>query len=256
MTLRKALGEAADALRRLFGAPKVRSLAAPVPSAVGHGGALLQAAAKGILEPLVIHPQALPLFTGAAGTTTLDPFSTDLHIEEGWEHWSAEARVHIPSLFPAGGAAGGSVPPLPEGKAQRLAISTVAAPGVRTTPPTVATPRAFRIPIQGFNLDLEKGLGPVMRKPFSFPSQNVQKLPKALWMRYSLALVKATGENVRNLEVLGLWQLPRKGVSGLRPDAEGRLWVQLSPEASGAPCAAFMVARKKDDQSLISAFVE
>jgi hypothetical protein len=256
MAIRKVLGEAADALRRLFGAPVVRSLAAPVPSAIGHGGPLLRADARGQLDPLVIHPESLPLFTGAAGTATLEPFSTELCVEEGWARWSTEARVQIPSLFPPGGAAGGSVPSLPQGRAQRLPVPAVAQPAVRMAPPAVGKPRAFRIPIQGFDLELEKGLGPVMRKPFSFPSQNVLKLPKSLWMRYSLALVKATGENVRNLEVLGLWQLPRKGVSGLRPDAEGRLWVQLSPEASGAPRAAFMVARKKDDQSLISAFVE
>jgi hypothetical protein len=76
-------------------------------------------------------------------------------------------------------------------------------------------------------------------------------------MRYSLQLVRGTGENVRNLEVLGLFRLPRKGVSDLRHDAkQGRILVRLESSAVRAPRAPFILARRKDDGSLLSCFVE
>jgi hypothetical protein len=76
-------------------------------------------------------------------------------------------------------------------------------------------------------------------------------------MRYSLQLVRGTGENVRNLEVLGLYRLPRKGVADLRHDpARGRILVRLEPAAVRAPRAPFILARRKDDGSLLSCFVE
>lgn len=256
MALRKALGEAAEALRRLFGAPKVHRFSAPALVAVGHEERLLEVAGRSALEPISGITESAPLFTGTTATMSLEPFEAALQTEEGWHRWAAEARVQRLPLFPKGSAAGGSVPPLPSGKALPLAIPSCPRPGIRSFATALGSPRAFRIPAQGFSIDVEKRLDPVLRRPFTFYTQDIQKLPKALWMRYSLALVKATGENVRNLEVLGLWQLPKKGVSGLRPDAEGRLIVQLSAEASAATRAAFMVARKKDDQNLVSAFVE
>jgi hypothetical protein len=76
-------------------------------------------------------------------------------------------------------------------------------------------------------------------------------------MRYSLQLVRGTGENVRNLEVLGLFRLPRKGVADLRHDPRlGRLLVRLLPLAVRAERAPFILARRKDDGALVSCFVE
>jgi hypothetical protein len=76
-------------------------------------------------------------------------------------------------------------------------------------------------------------------------------------MRYSLELVRATGENVRNLEVLGLFRLPRKGVTDLRHDPKtASILVRLEPAALKAPRAPFILARRKDDGALVSCFVE
>jgi hypothetical protein len=256
MVLRKALDEAAEALKRLFGTPKVRGLMAPRPGVTGHGAPLLGTASRPALEPLACAPAAAELYTQAAPVERMEPFEAILRMEEGWAQWASEARVTVLGLFRAEGAVRLQVPPLPSPRAARLPMQAPEAPAVRVLAPRATPPRAFRIPAQPFALEVRKRLAPVLRRPFAFDSEDVQKLPKALWMRYSLALVKATGENVRNLEVLGLWRIPRKGMSGLRPEAGGRLWVQLSAEAAGADRAAFMVARKKDDQSLVSAFVE
>ena len=76
-------------------------------------------------------------------------------------------------------------------------------------------------------------------------------------MRYSLQLVRGTGENVRNLEVLGLFQIPSKGVVDLRHDPrQGRLLIQLESSAIKAPRAPFILARRRDDGALVSCFVE
>ena len=76
-------------------------------------------------------------------------------------------------------------------------------------------------------------------------------------MRYSLQLVRGTGENVRNLEVLGLFRIPSKGVADLRHDpGQGRILVRLEASAVRASRAPFILARRKDDGSLVSCYVE
>ena len=88
-------------------------------------------------------------------------------------------------------------------------------------------------------------------------AEDIQHLPKGMWMRYSLQLVRGTGENVRNLEVLGLFRLPRKGVADLRHDpSQSRILVRLESSAIRSPRAPFILARRKDDGSLLSCFVE
>jgi hypothetical protein len=76
-------------------------------------------------------------------------------------------------------------------------------------------------------------------------------------MRYTLKLVRETGENIRNLEVLGLYRIPTRGTRQINHQAAtGRLLVSLGPEAVGAPRAPFILARKKDDDSIVCCFVE
>jgi hypothetical protein len=93
--------------------------------------------------------------------------------------------------------------------------------------------------------------------PVAIQGEDIQRLPKGLWMRYSLQMVRSTGENVRNLEVLGLFSLPRKGVVDLRHDARrGRILVRLESEAVKAPRVPFILARRKDDGALLSCYLE
>ena len=97
----------------------------------------------------------------------------------------------------------------------------------------------------------------VMSLPIAIQGQDVQNIPKVQWMRYSLQLVKATGENIRNLDVLGLYKIPSRGVASMRHDAKtGRLLLELSREAAGASRLPFLLARRKDDRTLVSCFLE
>jgi hypothetical protein len=96
-----------------------------------------------------------------------------------------------------------------------------------------------------------------LRLPIAVEGLDLREAPRALQMRYGMLAVKATGENVRNLELLGRYLVPRKGVRELRHDARtGRLMVLLGPEAIGARKDPLLIARRKDDQSLITTFVE
>jgi hypothetical protein len=97
----------------------------------------------------------------------------------------------------------------------------------------------------------------VLRLPIAIAGADFQKLPRALNMRYGFQLVKASGENIRNLDVLGVFSIPTKGVTSLRHDAQtGRILVNLGAEAIGAPRGRFILARKKDDHGFVSCFVE
>ncbi|HWQ10553.1 MAG TPA: hypothetical protein VN436_15640, partial [Holophaga sp.] len=126
-----------------------------------------------------------------------------------------------------------------------------------------AVPRAFAAPavqrlIQKLPLPRAyRNLEAVLSLPIAIEGENFQKLPRALNMRYTVQLVKATGENIRNLDVLGVFPVPRKGVAALRHDARtGRLLVRLGPEAVGAPVGRFILAQKKSDHGFVSCFVE
>jgi hypothetical protein len=93
--------------------------------------------------------------------------------------------------------------------------------------------------------------------PVAFPRVDVQTLSKALWMRYTLKLVKDTGQNIRNLEVVGLYRIPVKGVRQVNHQAAtGRLLVNLGPEAEGARIAPFILAKRKDDDGMVCCYVE
>ena len=91
----------------------------------------------------------------------------------------------------------------------------------------------------------------------AFLAEDLAKVPRALMMRYSLQMVRTTGENIRNLEMVGLFRIPVKGTRQVHHDrASGRLLVELGPEAAGARRALFALARRKSDASTVCCFVE
>ncbi len=184
-------------------------------------------------------------------------FEAKLCREDAWGAWAAGAKVVAMPVFRAGACSRLTVPPLPRTVpvrsldlppfrvSSRSHREAIAAPAVRSLCPRLPPPRVQR--------DLETVLG----MPLAIPGEDFQKLPRALNMRYSFQLVKATGENIRNLDVLGVFPVPVKGVLALRHDpGTGRILVNLGPEAMGQPRGRFLLARKKDDRTFVSCFVE
>ncbi len=255
--LKGAVSDVAETLRRVFSDPPCH-----------HLDTALDAFGIGSLEPFEgrsLAPEALchavlasadlGLSAGLGSEPTA--FQARVQVDEAFVQWAAGARICEMEVFGAASGVRSEIPPLPR-RAQvrssppegfrgrsRGGMASISAPRGFRADPTLADPRVHR--------DLELALG----LPMAVPGEDLQKLPRPIWMRYTLQIVKATGENIRNLDVLGIYRIPSKGVTGLRHDARsGRLVIQLGPAAAGARRTPFMLARRKDDRTIVSCYLE
>ncbi len=254
---KRAVSDVAETIRRAFQNPRC------FPLDTGFTNP-----ASGRVEPLEARSMEAPFRLKAILGAEHLAFHPDLQVEpmcfsvrildeDAWASWAAGAKVCEMSLFLPGACNRLTVTPLPR-KAQcrkaelpPLRASTRVIRGVLKRP--AVRQELLRIKPPRTQKALELALG----WPIAIPGEDLQKLPKALNMRYTLQLVKGTGENIRNLEVLGVFLLPAKGVTSLRHDPQtGRLLVNLGIEAVGARRKQFILARKKDDRGYVSCFVE
>ncbi|MCM2249335.1 MAG: hypothetical protein NDI58_02010 [Geothrix sp.] len=255
--VKDAMADAAETLRRAFSGLKVVE-AAPARFVMhSHGSPGLQVEGRPGLEPPQADPKAMVLLQDAVEGRALEPFHARLAHEAGWTQWAAGATVVHMEPLEAGRATKMAVPPLPRRTAVSGRVEALARPVARRLSEPLARPAARRLdPGLGAG-PARPGLETMLTLAVPFQGEDVQRLPQGLWMRYSLQLVRGTGENVRNLEVLGLFRIPRKGVADLRHDArQGRILLRLEPAALAAARSPFVLARRKDDGALVSCFVE
>jgi predicted RNA binding protein YcfA (HicA-like mRNA interferase family) len=255
--LLSAMSDMAETIRRVFQAPPSASvpLSFRVPASTR-----IPALEVSVLEPVRAFE------TLARGEPGLPPatlreaplaFVAQVAGEPGWSAWAAGAKVCELPLFQAEKAQRLTVPALPrKALARRLVLeamtgrsrsgwSPFAPPPVRAIRPDWTAPRAHG------------ALAQMLTLPVAVTGEDLQKISKALWMRYTLQLVRSTGQNIRNLEVLGLYRIPCKGTHQVHHDpATGRLLVTLGPEAAEAKRAPFILARQKDDNAVVCCFVE
>lgn len=255
--MKDAVSDAAETLRRAFAGLKVVEVAPESFRLRSHNSADLRADARGGLEAPVTTAREMRLLSKTVEGRTLEPFHAVLQAEAGFARWGVEAEVIRMTPLSAGHAAQIAVPPLPR-RAQTLGrLEPTARPPTRRWLEPMTGSAIRRLDPALDTVSAQPGLGAMLTLAVPIQAENIQHLPKGLWMRYSLQLVRGTGENVRNLEVLGLFRLPRKGVADLRHDPRlGRLLVQLQPLAIKAQRAPFILARRKDDGALVSCFVE
>jgi hypothetical protein len=255
--VRDAVADAAETLRRVFSDPEVRGLQAGRFDAQARGGVAPAAEARSGLEPLAAAGAAMPPLAEAARLQELEPFQASLRSEEGWARWGAEATVLRMAPLAPGQADRVAVPPLPARAGVHGRHDPLARPATRRAADPLPSPAARRVDPALAGGGSRQGLEAVLQLAVPVQGEDIQRLPKGLWMRYSLQMVRATGENVRNLEVLGLFLLPRKGVMDLRHDARrGRILVRLASEAVKASRVPFILARRKDDGALLSCYLE
>ena len=255
--VKDAVSDAAETLRRAFAGLNVVELV-PEPFRLrSRCSGALGALAHGGLEAPVAEAREMRTLNEAVEGRALEPFSAVLQAEAGWARWGVAAEVVHMTPLAAGQAARIAVPPLPRRAAVLGRLEPPGRPAARRWAEPVVPPGVRRLDPALDEATVKHGLGTMLSLAVPIQGENIQRLPKGLWMRYSLQLVRGTGENVRNLEVLGLFRLPRKGVADLRHDPrQGRLLVQLEPVAIKADRAPFILARRKDDGVLLSCFVE
>ena len=255
--LREAMSDMAETIRRVFQAPATKS--APMPFSAP-GSAMIPT-----LEVITREPprrfepkvQAEPVIAGAQ--PAIEPMTWPATVlgEPGWAAWSTDATVCQLPLFRTEKCQRLEVPGLPRkanvrraslgefGSRWRSGWNPFAAPQVRTFIPRWTAPAA------------RSALEQILTLPVAVTPEDRDKLSKALWMRYTLQLVRSTGQNIRNLEILGLYRIPAKGTRQVRHEpATGRLLVNLGPEAVNAKRAPFILARQKDDNAVVCCFVE
>jgi len=255
--LRGAMSDVAETLRRAFSDPPCHRLdpafgELPVRGldpfeARGESGellgeALLQQAALGLEGRLGLESLAFQVGVGA---------------DESFTQWAAGAKVCEMPVFGTASGIRSQIPPLPK----RATVKSLPVEAFRTRCQAglepLARPRGFpletALPVPKVRRALELALG----LPLSICGEDPQQLAKPLWMRYTLQVVKATGENIRNLDVLGIYSIPSKGVLSLRHDPRtGRLVLQLGADAVGASRVPFILARRKDDRTIVSCYLE
>ncbi len=255
--MKDAVSDAAETLRRAFAGLKVVEVA-PEPFRLrSHRSAALRADSLGGLEAPAATAREMRLLHEAVEGRTLEPFHAVLQAEAGWASWGVEAEVVRMTPLTAGQGAQLTVPPLPRRAKTLGRLEPPAHPALRRWLEPVGVSGVRRLDPALEAGSAQPGLGAMLALAVPIQGENIQHLPKGQWMRYSLQLVRGTGENVRNLEVLGLFRLPRRGVADLRHDPrQGRLLVQLQPLAIKAERAPFILARRKDDGGLVSCFVE
>lgn len=255
--VKEAVSDAAETLRRAFSGLAVVE-APPEPFRPhSHGAAGFGAAARSGFEALPAAPREMPLLRNAGQSHALEPFRGELQMEEGWARWAAGARVLRMMPLEPGRAAQVAVPALPRRPAVAGQVEAPRRPAARRVHEPLGRPGAGRLDPALPGGTARPGLAAMLTLPVPVQGQDVQRLPKGLWMRYSLQLIRATGENVRNLEVLGLFQVPRKGVASLAHDARRRrIYLRLEAAAVSAPRGPFVLARRRDDGTIVSAFVE
>jgi hypothetical protein len=253
----EAVSDLKETLRRLFQDPPSHAVQLGPLAIRPRGIAPLAAAPRLPAFQLSVNSVTAPLEVRAILTEAPVRFQGQLRAEAGWARWASGAKVCEMPVFGAGGQHRMEVPPLPRRPpSHRVEAETFRALS-RSFREGFAPPRvrggAPALPLSA----VRDGLDVVLGLPIAIQGQDVQTLPKAQWMRYSLQLVKSTGENIRNLEVLGLYRLPSRGVADMRHDAKtGRLLVALNREATGVSRQPFLLARRRDDRTLVSCFLE
>jgi hypothetical protein len=252
-----AMSDMAETIRRVFQAPPSSSV--PLPFRIP-ASTRIPALEVSVLEPVRAFETVIRGEPGLPAATLREAplaFVPQVAGEPGWSAWAAGATVCELALFQAEKAQRLTVPALPrKALARRLVLeamtgrfrsgwSPFAPPPVRAIRPEWTFPRAHG------------ALAQMLTLPVAVTGEDLQKISKALWMRYTLQLVRATGQNIRNLEVLGLYRIPCKGTQQVHHDpATGRLLVTLGPEAADAKRAPFILARQKDDNAVVCCFVE
>lgn len=255
--IKEAMSDLAETIRRVFQPPVSHPV--PLDWTVLRSGRIppLDVNVATPFTPCAAVPVREPMLQSRPAASPPLSWTPRVEGEGGLRSWAAGARVCALPMFQADRCARLAVPALPAWAQTRR--ERVEAPPAQSRSGWTGLPvPGTRSGHQPLGADrVHAGLAAVLDQPMAVTGEDLAKVSKTLWMRYTLQLVRATGENIRNLEVLGLYRIPVKGTRQVRHDpATGRLLVSLGPEALGARRAPFILARRRNDAAVVCSFVE
>jgi hypothetical protein len=254
---RDVVSDVAETIRRAFKDPFCRDIPLGLPEPGAGAVTMLETSGRELsyrFNPVISIPDLNFSPAIQEGPMRFEPVQRS---ENAWTTWASGAKVSDMSMFKVGNCTRLAVPALPRSAVIRkseLPPFKTASRGIREA---FAPPRARGLAPGIAAPKTRSGLASILGLPIAIAGLDFQKLPKALNMRYTFQLVKATGENIRNLDVLGVFPVPLKGVAELQHDPKtGRILVNLNQDSVGARRGRFILARKKDDRGYVSCFVE
>lgn len=255
--VKEAVADVAETLRRAFQGAAVREVPTGFSAPGARGCAALETRGHGGLEPLLARADAGDWGLRARVAESPMAFPVVVGGEDAWRRWASETHALAAPLFTAGRTSRMDVPPLPRKAVARRGALEAFRVGSRQHHEPLRTPAVRRVDPGAARPRTRADLPRALRQPMLFQGRDFASLPKGLQMRYSLRLVKETGGNIRELDVLGLFRVPRKGVGSMRVDAHtGRLVAGLTAEACTAARGLLLLARRREDQAILSCFVE
>ncbi len=255
--LKNSFADLAETLKRLFTAPKTQSLDLQTGPLTVHSLPPLEGCVREHSCAFQFHIQPTPLHIKAT-LQTLPPLEARIHEEKGWDAWTIQGgSLAVPLFSPAHRI------PFEVPRISRKALIHKASPEpwqIRIHHATLARfqPRILR---PSFRDDKQpnalQNLDLMFQRPFQMAGIPFHSLPKPLQMRYSLQLVKSTQHNIRSMDILGLFNLPKSGVNAMRFDnSKNRLLLALTPVAARAKRVPFLLARLKDSGEVLSCYPE
>ncbi|MCL1893458.1 MAG: hypothetical protein FWG02_04370 [Holophagaceae bacterium] len=257
--IRDTVGDVAETIKRVFKGPKVHSAKGlffrdPEYKTVSW----LTAETKG--DVLISQPSTVQqsLLVSVSAINPDMKFVAKSFVETG-EVFRAEASLVSVALAWSGIVTSADIPGLNSPQMKRVDeyFTTFKTKSFGLPPFDIKHGKTYKLATRISVPACYRSLERAMLVPILLRSEDLEGVSKSLMMRYNLRLVKETGENIKNLEIIGLYQIPKKGLRSVKHDTTtGLLKIIVGPEAQNSPYCNVVVARKKSNSAIVSCRVD
>jgi hypothetical protein len=107
------------------------------------------------------------------------------------------------------------------------------------------------------DLRYHRSLERALMIPINIRSEDLTKLSKAILMRYTILLLKESNENIKNIEIIGLYRIPKIGVKKMQYNSTNEL-LQIIAGTDAQKCTErckLLLARRKSNATTISCII-
>jgi len=258
--IKDTVEDVAETIKRAFVRPKVHSASGffiREPEFKSAEWLSVDTRAGELLSTAGIVP--LPLFVAVSACDHNMKFETRSFLENG-EVFKADAKLVSVSFVWSGVVISADIPGMNSPASKRVEEPyAVALPPCRTISQSqfgIKHGKTYTLKAQLREPVCYRSVERAMLIPINIRSEDLEGVSRALMMRYSLQLVKETGENIKNLEIIGLYRIPKNGLKSVKHDATtGLLKIVAGADAQNSKECYLLVARKKSNSSIVSCMV-